>query len=119
MTPPGMRSATLARCSATWRLSASSSSPQGPAMTNSASSRNTRSLIIPSAARERRHGFAPLFLGLHRRGNESGEERVGAGGTRLELGMELTAEVPRVLRIFDDLDELSVGADTAEAQTVL
>src|SRR5688572_27087664 len=39
--------------------------------------------------------------------------------TGLELGMELAPDEPGVLRIFDDLDELSIGTHTAESESVL
>src|SRR5437762_7103956 len=39
--------------------------------------------------------------------------------TRLQLGMELTAEVPRMSLELDDLDERAVGRKSAQVQAVL
>src|SRR4051812_43861638 len=102
--PPGMRSATLARRSATLRLRASSSSTQGPAITNSASSRNTVTSV--ARLRERRCRLTTLSLCLHCRGDEAGEQRVRAGRTRLEFGVELAPDEPGMVGVFDDLHEL-------------
>src|ERR1051326_4361641 len=117
MMPPGIRSASLASASATVRLSVSSSSTHGPAMTKSASSLK----IVTSIAGfdERRRRFATLALHLRRRRDEAGEQRVRTRRTRLELGVELAADEPRMLRILDDLDELPVRAHTAQPKTVL
>src|SRR5436190_8561946 len=119
MTPPGMRSASCARRSATWRFSVSSSSTQGPAMTKSASSRKTRSLIVTPGLGERRHHLAPLRLRLHCRGDEAREQRMRPRRPRLELRMELAADEPRMLRVLDDLDELTVGTHAGELEATL
>src|SRR5687768_947708 len=112
MIPPGMRGARRASSSATRRFSASSSSTQGPAMRNSALSRNRATSV--AGPRERRSRLPSLRLRPDRCGDEPGEQRVRARRTRFELGVELTAEEPRVLRILDDLDELAVRADAGE-----
>ena len=43
------------------------------------------------------------------RSDEAREQRVRPQRLRLELGMELHGDVPRVAGQFDDLDELAVG----------
>src|SRR4051812_32459984 len=117
MIPPGIFSAIRARRSATFRLSASSSSTQGPAMTKSASSGKMRTSV--TCLRERRCGLASLALHAHRRGDESREQRMSARWARLELGMELTADVPWVLRVLDDFHELAVRAQSRQPESVL
>ena len=49
--------------------------------------------------------------------DEPGEQRMRLERLRLELGMELHGDVPRMRRQFDDLDELAVErpADDVEA----
>src|SRR5688572_11537232 len=115
--PPGNFSASCASRSATFRLSVSSSRTQGPAMTKSASSR--KMLTSVACLREGRRRLAPLSLGAHRGRDEAREEGMRSRGAGLELGVELAADEPRVLRVFDDLDELSVGTQPAQAQAVL
>ncbi len=62
------------------------------------------------------HRLAPA---RDRGGDEGGEERVRARGARLQLGVELTADEPRMLRQLDDLDERSIGGESAQAHPVL
>src|SRR5437867_127895 len=115
--PPGMRSASFASRSATVRLSVSSSRTQGPAMTKSASSRKIRTSV--TGLHERRRGLAAEPLHAHGRGDEARKQRMRASRPRLELRVELAPDEPRVLRVLDDLDELAVGAQAAEAQAML
>src|SRR6185503_9414369 len=100
--PPGIRSASRARCSATWRLSASSSRTQGPAMTKNASFRKMGTSV--ARLRERCGALAPLTFHFHCRGDEAGEQRMRTGGPRLELGMKLAADEPRMVGVFNDVD---------------
>src|SRR5581483_4968186 len=62
---------------------------------------------------------AALALGARGGGDESGEERMRARRPRLQLGVELAAEEPRMVRELDDLDELAVGREAAQAHAVL
>ena len=50
-----------------------------------------------------------LFLRIQCGFYEALEEGVGAIGAAFELGVELCADEPRVLRILHDLDERAVG----------
>src|SRR5207253_10240054 len=50
-------------------------------------------------------GFGPLAGTLERRSDELAEERRGPRGARLELGVELARDEPRMVRKLDDLDE--------------
>src|SRR5687767_10086919 len=115
--PPGILSASFARWSATRKLRASSSRTQGPAITNSASSRKTGASV--TGLRERPSRLAPLALRPGGGGDEPGEKRVRTRGSRLELGMELAADEPRMWRILDDLDELAIRAHSTQAEPVL
>jgi hypothetical protein len=52
------------------------------------------------------------------RADEAGEQRVRPVGARLEFGVELAADEPRVVRELDHLDERPVGRQPAEAEPV-
>src|SRR3954453_6543659 len=54
-----------------------------------------------------------------RRRDERGKERVRLRRLRLELGMELHGEIPRVSRKLGDLDELAVRRAAGDLQPVL
>src|SRR5688572_33458948 len=98
MMPPGTRSASRARCSPTWRLSASLSRTQGPAMRKNAPTGKADDVLI-GGLDERRRGTAAVATAfrLHRRRDKGGEQRMRPGGTRLELGMELAPDEPWML----------------------
>src|SRR6266567_136482 len=105
MMPPGTRSARRARCSPTRRFSASDSRTHGPAMRNSASL-GKRAIAASVCSFDERPLFrvtvaAPGRLGG--RGDESGEERMRTCRARLELGVELAADEPRMRLELDDL----------------
>src|SRR5689334_9047762 len=110
MIPPGTRSARRARCSATRRFSASDSRTHGPAMRNNASVR--KRTIATSVRRFNQRALTGSTFAaaarLCRGGDEPGEERMGARRARLQLGMELAADEPRVRVQLNDLDELAV-----------
>src|SRR3954451_3031634 len=110
MMPPGTRSARRARCSPTRKFSVSDSRTQGPAMRKSAS---VGKRAIASSVRGFDEGsFLCLALtpapGLRGSRDESREERVGPRRPRLQLGVELTADEPRVVLELDDLNELAI-----------
>src|SRR5687767_9993167 len=99
MMPPGTRSASRARCSPTRRLSASLSITHGPAIRNSAPDGNTVDPLIGSLHQRRRlaAGFAAaLRLGTRR--DECSEQRMWPRRTRTQLGVELAADEPRMIR---------------------
>src|SRR5688500_15239267 len=52
------------------------------------------------------------------RGDKSGKERVRPGGTRLQLGMELAANEPGVVRQLDYLDQAAIRRLTREPQAI-
>src|SRR5579875_2232342 len=52
----------------------------------------------------------------HRRTHETREQRVRRERFRFQFGMELHADEPRMLRIFDDLRQNAVGRQAGEAQ---
>src|SRR6059058_3155187 len=110
MMPPGTRSARRARCSPTRRFSASDSRTQGPAMRNNASL-GKRAISALVGCFDERPFFRLTVATASRlgcRSDESGEERMRPRRPRLELGVELTADEPRVRLQLDDLDELAV-----------
>src|SRR5687767_2356851 len=120
MIPPGTRSASRARCSPTRRLSASFSITHGPAMRKSAFAGNAGDALIGRLhERWRRAAALTPALRLRARGNERREERVRTRGARAELGMELAADEPRVLRQLDDLHERPIGGQAAQPESVL
>src|SRR3954470_3329973 len=123
MMPPGTRSARRARCSPTRKFSVSDSRTQGPAMRKSAS---VGKRAIASSVRGFDEGsFLRLALALtsapRLRGSrdESREQRVGPRGPRLQLGVELTADEPRVVLELDDLNELAIRGESAQTHPVL
>src|SRR3954468_24478861 len=103
MIPPGTFSAILARVSATRMFSSSLSRTHGPAMRKSLfAGKNSDTLF----RRLYRRAFAATScrrFRLNRRGDEARKERMRAGRTRLELGMELASDEPRVSLQLDDL----------------
>src|SRR5689334_17135402 len=111
MMPPGTRSARRARCSPTRRFSASDSSTHGPAMRNSASV--GKRTIAASVCRFDEWAFSrsafPTAARLRGGGDEAGEEGMRSRRTRLQLGMELAADEPRMRVQLDDLDKLAIG----------
>src|SRR6266849_10521969 len=56
---------------------------------------------------------------LQRRPHERGEERMGIPRPRPELWVELSGHEVRMIRDFDDLDQLLLGPDPRDAQAVL
>src|SRR5256885_4167141 len=88
-----------ARASPTRRFRSSDSTTHGPAMRNgdapppkccAMSVAAAGQLRRPLRLREGRRAPAPLLLA--RRAHEPGEQRVGSGGTGLELGVELATD---------------------------
>src|SRR6266571_4877521 len=72
-----------------------------------------------ASLRERRSRLATLPLGANGRRDETREQRMRSRGPGLELRMELAADEPRMLRILDDLHQLAIGTDAAQAQSML
>src|SRR5690606_9952231 len=73
-------------------------------------------------SRERRRGGPAVCRGalLPIGGlDEAGEERMRLERTRLELGMELHRDEPRMARQFRDLHELAVGRPPGDLHAVL
>src|ERR1700754_738463 len=57
-----------------------------------------------------------VFFVLDGSADEGGEERMRLERLRFELGMELAAEEPWMVRSFDDLDIIFVGSASGDAQ---
>src|SRR5512133_400367 len=118
--PPGTNSANRARCSPTRRLRASLSSTHGPAMRKSASRWKCWPTSVGGFDKRSRALLGRVAsLPLHGRRDESGEQRMRARRSRLQLGVELTTDEPRVIRQLDDLDQLSVGREATQLHAVL
>src|SRR6266496_2806672 len=56
---------------------------------------------------------------LHRRLDEGGEQRVRLERPGFQLGVELHADEPGMVLVFDDLRQHAVGRQAREAQAVL
>src|SRR5262245_1001553 len=70
-------------------------------------------------ARRVRWAWVAGRLVLMRRADERGKQRMRPGRLRLELGMELHREVPRMTGQLGDLHELSVRRSTGNAKPIL
>src|SRR5262249_37308700 len=77
-----------------------------------------RSRAQRDARRVRRPRVAGRLV-LVRRADERGKQRMRPRRLRLELGMELNREVPRMTRQLGDLHELSVWRSTRDAKPIL
>ena len=88
-------------------LSSSDSTTQGPAMRNGAANRGGMG-SVPDGELGRRGGRlirGALPAMLQRRLDEAGEQGMGPGRPGLQLGMELAADIPRVIGQLDHLDQ--------------
>src|SRR3954465_15471566 len=105
MIPPGTFSAILASVSATRRFSSSLSRTHGPAMRKSLSAGNNSATLFSRLYRCALAATSRRRLRLHRGADEARKERMRTGRPRLELGMELTPDVPWMRLQLDYLDE--------------
>src|SRR5687767_12433807 len=119
MIPPGTRSARRASASPTRRFRPSSSKTQGPAIRKSLSAGNNSATLFRRFKRRSLAACPCGRVGLRSRRDESGEQRMRPRGPRLQLGMELAADVPRMRLQLDDLDEGAVRRQSAQVQAVL
>ena len=62
---------------------------------------------------------APVLCAVAAASTNAGEQRMRPRRLRLELGMELHGEVPRMAGQLGDLDELAVGRSARDPQAVL
>src|ERR1700722_5610528 len=119
ITPPGSRSLTRARCSATRRFRASSSSTQGPAMRNRASQGNAGRVAFISIdsiggfIQPERARLAAFPIG-DRGADEPLEQRVRTRGPGPQLGVELTPHEPRMVGQLDHLHQRSIGREARQ-----
>src|SRR6266446_9941339 len=115
MTPMPSLSASSASASPTRTLRSSDSTTQGPAMRNG----------LLSAANRRAMEFARRFVAyvqflvIEGSAHESGEQRMWAHRTGLQLGMKLAADEPRVIGQLDHLDERAIRRQSRAAHAVL
>ena len=89
------------------------SDPSPPARAGPLSRRVLQPAAVPPPP-----GLQPLQLVAVARADEAGEQRVRAQRLRLELGVELHGDEPRVAGQFGDLDELAVGRLARDPQAV-
>src|SRR5213592_545435 len=115
-----------ARASPIRRFNSSDSTTQGPAIRKGAASKCR--VMLVAEARQLGGGGAGLHRRLARRvrqpvgaggADESREQRVGPRRPRLELGVELAADEPWMIRQLDDLHERAVGREAGAAHPVL
>src|SRR2546423_9334813 len=126
MTPIPSLTASSASASPTRTLSASDSTTHGPAMRNGLLSAANlgpppaRPMSVRQLGQLARRRGACLELPVIDRGaHKPGEQRMGTHRPRLELGMELATDEPRMLRQLDHLDERAVGRQPGRPQAVL
>src|SRR4051812_19979534 len=119
MIPPGTFSAILARVSATRMFSSSLSRTHGPAMRKSLSAGKNSDTLFRRLYRRALAATSCRRLRLNRRGDEARKKRMRPRGSRLELGMKLTADEPRMRLQLHDLDQRAVWGESAEIQSVL
>src|SRR6267378_3251558 len=100
MTPMPSLTASSASASPTRTLRSSDSTTHGPAMRNGLFSAANRWAMSVGLLCQRARGLrARVLFAMAKRGaDEAREQRVRAHGPRLELGMELAANEPRMTR---------------------
>src|SRR5579859_3021570 len=99
--------ASSASASPTRTLRSSDSTTQGPAMRNGLESAAKRCAMSVRQLGQlpRRFGARAELVVIDRRADESREQRMRTHRPRLELGMELAADEPRMIGQLDDFDE--------------
>src|SRR4051812_10242616 len=117
--PSLTRSSASASPMRTLRLS--DSTTQGPAMRNGPPSDPKRWAMSVGQLRQRARALgARMELVMVERGaDESREQRMGAHRPGLQFGMELTADIPGMLRQLDHLDERAVRRESRAAHAEL
>src|SRR5438034_17062 len=125
MTLTPRRAARCASVSPMRRLRSSDSTTHGPAMRNGADPPppNRWAMSVGELRQLGGRGglggpgmAAPVVEG---RAHEPPEQRMGAHRPRLELGVELAADEPRMVRQLDDLHQGTVGREARAAHPVL
>src|SRR5256885_4800276 len=131
MTPIPSLTASSASASPTRTLSSSDSTTHGPAMRNGLLSAANLGAppappvpARPMSVRQlgqlaRRRGACLELPVIDRGAYEPGEQRMGTHRPRLELGMELATDEPRMLRQLDHLHERAIGRQPGRPQAVL
>src|SRR5215210_326466 len=105
MTPPGIFSESFAKASPTRRLSSSLSSTHGPAIRKSLSAGKSSATLFRRFYRRALSAASGWRLGLDRSAYEPRKQGMCARRPRLQLGMELAADVPWVRLQLHHLDE--------------
>src|SRR5207237_3131550 len=119
MIPPGIFSASLASVSPTRRLSSSLSSTHGPAIRKSLSAGNKSATLFRRFYRSSLAATSGWRFRLDGCCDEAREQWMGSRWSRLELGMELTADKPGMGLELDHFDQGAVGRQAAQVQSVL
>src|SRR6266545_843241 len=107
MTPMPSLTASSASASPTRTLRSSDSTTHGPAMRNGLLSARNRWVISVGELCQlaRRLGSCLLLAAIERGADKARKQRVRAHRPRLQLGMELAADEPRMLGQLDHLDQ--------------
>src|SRR3954463_8829135 len=121
MTPIPSLTASSASASPMRTLSSSDSTTHGPAMRNGLlSAANLVAMSVRQLGQlARRRGACLELPEIDRGAHKPGEQRMGTHRPRLELGMKLATDEPRMLRQLDHLDERAVGRQPGRPQAVL
>src|SRR6202165_4003565 len=125
MTTMPSLTATSASASPTRTLRSAVSTTHGPAMRTGMPPPPTRGAMSVGELAERAGGpgaaaGAGLPLPVIQRGaHEPGEQRGRAHGPRFELGGELAADEPGMIRELDHLDQRAVGRQSRAAPAIL
>src|SRR6266545_4066961 len=121
MTPIPSLTPSSANASPIRTLRSSVSTTQGPAMRNGPFSAPKRGGMSVGQFRQlaRRLGARLLLVVMQRRADETGKQRMGAHRPRLQLGVELAADEPRMIGQLDHLHQRSIGGEAGAAHAVL
>src|SRR2546422_22175 len=111
MTPMPSLTASSANASPMRTFRSSDSTTHGPAMRNGLLSAANRwdISVCELGQLSRRLGARLELATVERRTDEAREQRVWAHGPRLELGVELAADEPRMIGQLDHLDQRAIG----------
>src|SRR6266496_4255968 len=123
MTPIPSLTPSSANASPIRTLRSSDSTTHGPAMRNGLLSAPKRGAMSVGEfrLRARRLGARLLLLMIESRADEAGKQRMWAHRPRLQLGMELAADEPRMTGggQLDHFHQRSIGGEAGAAHAVL
>src|SRR6185312_17522291 len=120
MTPMPSLTESSASASPMRTLRSSDSTTHGPAMRNGVLSVPKRgAMSVGQLGQRARHVRARMeFVVVDRGAHKPREQRMRAHRPRLELGMELAADVPGMVGQLDHLDERAVGREARGTEPI-